>query len=237
MSARVVHVLCEGQTEQGFVEGVLKPYLMENGIAAVKSVLVTTNKKLNARGGVLSYSQVRRDLELMEKTSSDGGYERHILTTMIDFYALPNDFPGFEDSKRSNDRYVRVADLEKAFASDVADRRFIPYIQLHEFESLVFCGIDHLKDMYPDCGKGCVSLKKALACQPNPELINDGPGTAPSKRIIKAIEEESSTRYNYNKPKTGRYITGVVGIDALRSRCRHFDDWIKRLLNTCRGED
>lgn len=231
MSARIIHVLCEGQTEQGFVEDVLKLYLMQNGVTAVKSVLLTTNKKLNAKGGMLSYVQAKRDLELMEKTSIDGEYEKHILTTMFDLYALPDDFPGYDEEMKVNDRYVRVKNLEQAFASDIDDVRFVPYIQLHEFEALVFCGIQHLKDMYPDCEKGCKSLNKALELQPNPELINDGPETAPSKRIIKAIEEESTTHYSYNKPKTGRYITKLVGMDTLRSRCRHFDEWITRLLN------
>lgn len=230
MSGRIVHVLCEGQTEQGFVEAVLKPYLMNRGIEAVKSVLVTTNKKLNARGGMLSYVQAKRDLELMEKTSVDGEYEKHILTTMFDLYALPDDFPGYEDAMKVNDKYARVEKLEQAFASDINDMRFVPYVQLHEFEALVLCGIDRLKDMYSDCDKGYNSLSKALELQPNPELINDNPETAPSKRIIKAIEEESKTHYNYNKPKTGRYITENVGIDTLRSRCRHFDEWIVRLL-------
>lgn len=228
MSARIIHVLCEGQTEQGFVESVLKPYLLQNGIAAVKSVLLTTNKKLNARGGMLSYFQAKRDLELMEKTFVDGIYEKHILTTMFDFYALPDDFPGYTDAIKIPDKYARVNSLEQAFASDIKDMRFVPYIQLHEFEALVFCGIDRLKDVYPESAKGCKTLIKALENQPNPELINDGPETAPSKRIIKAIEEESD--YNYNKPKTGRYITSLVGIDTLRARCRHFDEWISRLV-------
>ena len=41
MRAKIIHVLCEGQTEQGFVENVLKPYLLTHGYAAVKSILVT----------------------------------------------------------------------------------------------------------------------------------------------------------------------------------------------------
>ena len=230
MSARIIHVLCEGQTEQGFVEGVLKPYLLQNGITAVKSVLITTNRKLNARGGMLSYLQSKQDLELMSKTLVDGEYEKHILTTMFDLYALPDDFPGYEDAMKLNDKYARVNTLERAFADEIIDKRFVPYIQLHEFEALVFCGINRLKDMYPDSEKGCRILFRALESQPNPELINDSPQTAPSKRIIKAIEEESETHYNYNKPKTGRYITGLLGIDTLRNRCRHFDEWIGRLL-------
>ena len=230
MSARIIHVLCEGQTEQGFVEGVLKPYLLQRGIKAVKSVLITTNRKLNARGGMLSFPQAKRDLELMSKTLVDGEYEKHILTTMFDLYALPDDFPGYEDAMKINDKYARVNCLERAFASEIKDKRFVPYIQLHEFEALVFCGIDRLKDMYPDSEKGCKILSMALESQSNPELIDDSPQTAPSKRIIKAIEEESETHYNYNKPKTGRYITESVGIDNLRDHCRHFNEWIERLL-------
>lgn len=54
MKMKIIHVLCEGQTEQGFVEHVLKPYLIANGVAAVKSVMVSTSRKKNARGGVVS---------------------------------------------------------------------------------------------------------------------------------------------------------------------------------------
>ena len=48
MKAKIIHILCEGQTEQGFVEEVLRPYLIDNGVTSVKSVIVSTNKKLNA---------------------------------------------------------------------------------------------------------------------------------------------------------------------------------------------
>lgn len=37
MKMKIIHVLCEGQTEQGFVNNVLKPYLIAKGIVAVKS--------------------------------------------------------------------------------------------------------------------------------------------------------------------------------------------------------
>lgn len=78
MSVKIVHVLCEGQTEQGFVEEVLKPYLMAKGITSVKSVLVTTNKKKNARGGLVTYQHAFDDLSIMLKSNTDGEYERHI---------------------------------------------------------------------------------------------------------------------------------------------------------------
>lgn len=230
MSSRIVHVLCEGQTEQGFVEEVLKPYLIRNGVTAVKSVLISTNRKLNARGGMLSYQQAARDLDLMMRASLDGEYEKHVFTTMFDLYALPSDFPEYADAMKTADRYSRVDKLEQAFVQDINSVRFIPYIQLHEFEALVFCGINFLKDLYPDSDKGCKRLQEVLDKQPNPELVNDSPATAPSKRIIRAIEEESGTRYNYDKPKTGKYVTDKVGMEILREKCRHFSDWVGKLL-------
>lgn len=92
MIEKIVHVLCEGQTEQGFVDDVLKPYLILKGITSVKSILVTINKKKNVRGGLVSYQHALDDLSIMIKSNIDGEYERHIFTTMFDLYALPNDF-------------------------------------------------------------------------------------------------------------------------------------------------
>lgn len=171
MKAKIIHVLCEGQTEQGFVEEVLRPYLQAQGVAGVKSILITTNKKKNARGGMLSYAQAVTDLELLRKMKMDGEYERHVFTTMFDLYALPDDFPGYEAAKAIGEPYARVAALETAFAEAINDSRFIPYIQLHEFEALLFCGIDYLAKRYPGCEKRCEQLKKDLEKTSNPELI------------------------------------------------------------------
>ena len=231
MKAKIVHVLCEGQTEQGFVEDVLRPYLQMHGVTGVKSILITTNKKKNARGGMLAYNQAVKDLKLLRETNPDGEYERHIFTTMFDLYALPNDFPGYEVAQNMGEPYTRVAVLEKAFAEAINDKRFIPYIQLHEFEALLFCGIEHLVKLYPGCEKRCEQLKKDLKKVGNPEFINNGLETAPSKRIIKAIEGNKKQYYRYNKPATGKDVTSSVGIDKLRAKCKHFDEWIEELIS------
>lgn len=231
MKAKIVHILCEGQTEQGFVAEVLRPYLLTHGVSGVKSTIVHTNRKKNARGGLLTYSQAATDLEVLCKTNSDGVYERHIITTMFDLYALPDDFPAYEASKVFVEPYRRVAALETAFSETINDRRFIPYIQLHEFEALLFCGIEHLEKHYPGSEKRCRQLMHDLEEAGNPELINNSPDTAPSKRIIRAIEGNRKQYYNYNKPVTGKAITKIIGIDRLRAQCRHFDEWIEKLVN------
>ncbi|MBP5777613.1 MAG: DUF4276 family protein [Prevotella sp.] len=231
MKAKIIHVLCEGQTEQGFVEEVLRPYLQNKGVTGVKSILITTNKKRNARGGMSTYKHVETDINLLRMTKQDNDYERHIFTTMFDLYALPDDFPGFMEASTIYDPYVRIKALEKAFSEAVGEKHFIPYIQLHEFEALLFCGINHLSKLYPGCEKRCEQLTKDLQKVGNPELIDNGPTTAPSKRIIKAIEGEKKIHYNYNKPTTGKSVTKEIGIDELRAKCPHFNEWVERLVN------
>jgi Domain of unknown function (DUF4276) len=56
----------------------------------------------------------------------------------------------------------------------------------------------------------------------NPENINDGPQTAPSKRI-KAVWS------GYQKTFHGPLIACDIGLDAIRKSCPHFNQWLERL--------
>jgi hypothetical protein len=225
MSTVILNVLCEGQTEERFVKEVLKPYLQDKGII-VKHRLLLTGKKKNVRGGMLGYEKVKNDLVTWIKQTVNKKSEQHYFTTMFDLYALPDDFPGWKDAMGKKDKYHQVQTVEEAFFQDIDHHCFIPYIQLHEFEALVFCGLDKLLVDYPKCQKGIKELKKTLSdYNNNPEEINNSPRTAPSKRIIEALKGE----YNYNKPKSGATVTKTIGIDGLRLQCRHFDEWIKKL--------
>ena len=213
------------------MNNVLKPYLIANGIVAVKSVLVCTNRQESACGGLVSFHKVVNDLNIMMKSNEDNNSERHVFTTMFDLYALPGDFPAYADAQQIIERYERVAAIEKAFSDSICSDRFIPYIQLHEFEALVLCGLDFLKKIYIGCDKQIEQLKSELNNVGNPELVNDGPDTAPSKRIIKAIEGGKKKLYSYDKPKSGKNVTQNVGIDRLREQCRHFNEWVGKLLS------
>jgi len=136
----------------------------------------------------------------------------------------PKDFPKYNESKKINDAYERVEFLEKAFADDIQDNRFIPYIQLYEFETLILSKPEELKIEYFERSKEISNLQKLLAEKVNPELINDNPETAPSKRIIKLIPE-------YDKVSVGAVIVGKIGIDFLKKTCSHFNGWIAKLEN------
>jgi len=222
----ILNILCEGQSEQQFVAKVLRPYLLPHNIVA-KPTLLITNRRLDARGGMIDYNQVKRDLGNLIKTSRDTEYEKHFFTTMFDLYALPEDFPGA--AIRQLNCYAKVDNIEKAFGQDVNFYRFIPYIELHEFETLVLCNIKRVITEYPLSKVQLEELDSTWRkeCDDNAELVNTSYDTAPSKRLIKAVGKH----YHYNKTRMASVVTSDKGVDALRIGCRHFNQWIETILN------
>lgn len=174
---------------------------------------------------MLSYAQAKRDLTILQKLHRDNNNEHHMFTTMFDYYALPDDFPGFDYSVKIQDVRKRISFLENKFAEDLGIDAFIPYIQLHEFEALLFVDITKLETDYPLSKVQVRKLKEETDMYGDPEMINNNPTTAPSKRIIKALE----LNYNYNKVQSGASITSLIGIDALLENCLHFREWIEQI--------
>lgn len=222
----ILHVLCEGQTEDRFVKDVLKNYLSDFTVICKHQILLTSKQK-NSYGGMLSFNQAKRDLELMMKQFQDNENEEHWFTTMFDYYRLPNDFPGYADE--INDVYSKIEHIEDQFSKEIDNKRFIPYLQLHEFESLVFADLDYLLNEFNTSqdkrlNKSIDKLKELLKKkEDNPELINTI--KAPSKYLIDALEPQ-----HYNKPKNGSSIVSKIGVPTLRKRCKHFNDWIEKIL-------
>lgn len=227
MKFTILHILCEGQTEERFVKEVLAPYLQRFGIYP-KAILLLTSKKKNARGGMLSYIQAKRDLTILLRRYRDNDNEHHVFTTMFDFYALPDDFPGYDEAHGIHDPRAQVDCLEKAFANDMDTGSFIPYIQLHEFEALLFVDIEKLKNEYPQAITQIQSLKLETDAYGDPEMINNSPETAPSKRIIKALAKH----YNYNKVQSGTAVTSAIGIERILKSCQHFNSWIESIRSS-----
>lgn len=94
----------------------------------------------------------------------------------------------------------------------------MPYLSLHEFEAPLFSNSDIMKEHFFD--HDATSLIQTTLQYPNPEMINGGEQTAPSKRILQCIPE-------YAKPIDGVAIAQKTGLDVLRAKCSHFDNWIK----------
>lgn len=215
-------ITVEGYTEQGFVKDVLAEHLADFGVNACARPVITGRDKRASRefrGGMTTYSRARDDVLSWIKEDRRREWR---FTTMFDLYALPDDFPGYTEARRLTDPYQRVRAVEGAMSADLAAYpSFFPYIQLHEFESLILADPQKLGPEYPD-REGEIAQLIALARDENPECINGGQDTAPSKRIKKLIPE-------YDKVTAGKLIAKGIGIKTLRERCRHFNEWLSRL--------
>ena len=214
----------EGQTEQGYVTRVLTAHLAKFGVQVMGAVLAASGRKHGhvSRGGGRRYQPMRKGLGnlLRQDARADARF-----TTMFDLYALHGGFPGWDEAEKQ--RHIpreRVLTLERAFAADVGDQRFIPHIQLYEFETILLCQPGYFALVYEDSGAGIAALKAAVAAAASPELVNDGETTAPSKRIISQFPQ-----YNGQKTTVGVELAECVGIDTTRSLCPHFDSWLKTL--------
>ena len=214
-----LHIIVEGQTEEAFVNSLLREHLAPLDISVyARCVLTSLKGGKKHRGGVVNYQKCLRDINQWLKQDR-GGDAR--FSTLFDLYRLPTDFPGYEEARRAQDPYDKVDILEKALGAAVDDRRFIPHLQLHEFEALLFCDPCQLTTQFDEREVEIKSLADTALKFGNPELINERPDRAPSKRIIAAIPE-----YEARKASAGPLVAQHVGLQKLRQQCRHFGEWV-----------
>jgi hypothetical protein len=216
-----LNLTVEGLTEQKFATEVMSPHLATFGVYLDKPRCTALGKKKGIvhRGGLDHYQACKNDILrwLKQEHGSDVRF-----STMIDLYALPCDFPGFEEANNIPNHIQRVIHLEKLLQEDIGDDRFIPYLHLHEYEALLFSDPTVLSRWYPQKEREVSRLVRLAAEFDSPESIdNDNP---PSKRIIHEIPE-----YSGAKPTAGPELTRIIGLPVLRSKCVHFNDWITKL--------
>ncbi len=220
-----LNVLCEGNAEQEFVEKILSPHLLEkNIITSAQRVYTKKDRNKITRGGVTKYKKIKDDLKFWFATESGNNIR---FTTFIDYYGIPEDFPGLHEEVRITSPYDRIKIMELRFAEDIShDYRFIPYIQLHEFEALLFVEPKRLNHLYFNRESEVDMLEQMLnaTMDQNPELINNNKETAPSKRILSLIPE-------YDKCAGANMLLSEVGLSNLRRSCKHFHEWIDKLEN------
>ncbi len=213
-----VHVLVEGQTEETFVKSVLQPHFNRHEIYLFPRLM----GKPGHRGGTGEYPRARRDIlaTLKQEPAS-------FCTTLFDYYGMPHSWPDREAARQKPSAEKPVA-IEKAIMADVIDElgqgfncaRFIPYVQMHEFEALLFSDPKLLADglELPD-DAATQSIRDQFG---SPEEINDSQQTAPSKRIM-------GLNAGYSKALDGIRISQNIGLNAMRAQCPHFNEWIGKL--------
>jgi hypothetical protein len=158
----------------------------------------------------MDYQRVEKDVRRLL-----GDTDAVAVTTFIDYYGLPSSFPGMT-SRPFGDPGQRVGHVEAEWENQIGDKRFHSYLMTHEFEALLFSKPDEIiAALYGRKGQ----LDGILASFSSPEEINEGPETAPSKRI------ESIFR-GYRKAVYGPLIASRIGLQVIREQCMHFDEWL-----------
>ncbi len=202
--------LVEGDSELSFVENMVIPYLygrVPNCDWSMNAQKITTNRKRNKKGGNISYQYFENEIKRLMVSDV-------WITTMLDFFRLPNDFPGFTaDGKH-------VDNIEKSLYDAIEYRRFIPYIQKYEFETVLFSSIAGFKFLLDD-DKQLSQIQKIFDKYSNPEDINGGSQTAPSKRL-EAI-------FPYRKTTDSELILSEMTMEIIIDKCPRFATWIKKI--------
>lgn len=209
-----VYILVEGQTEEAFLKEVMVAAYAAKGIY-LTPIIVSTSR--GYKGGLSSYAKVKRQIDKLCK--QDAGA---VVTTLFDFYALPQDFPG-QDSVAALGHasgLEKVLHLEHHLALAIECGNFIPNLVLHEFEALLLTDINAFAE-WTDNDAVLTPLRQVRLAS-EPEDINDSVLTAPSKRIMAAMT-------GYQKTVHGPLIASTIGLDAMRAACPHFDSWLAKL--------
>lgn len=221
-----INVIAEGRSELYFAKQTLNNYFNGARIIDSRCVLTGTDGRNNYehRGGMTSYDRAKADILRWLKEDKDA-----YVTTMFDFFRLPADFPGYAQAKglRDHEKAARLLEAElhkniREVFPEMPPERFIPYIQLHEFEALLYTDIKVLECEYltPQDRKALDKLYQETKTIP-PEQINHGEKTAPSKRLLDAV--------NYHKGSAPALWLELITVEQIIGKCPHFASWIDTL--------
>ncbi|WP_027848181.1 DUF4276 family protein [Marinospirillum minutulum] len=224
MTSLVINVVVEGPSERAFINSVVAPMLGSQGIYINASVVGRSGHK----GGNIKFDRMFTDIRNYLKQQNTT-----LVTTMIDYFRLDPDWPGMaEISKReAGGEKVELATkldiLQTATTKKLKEKlpdvkhlekRFIPYIQMHEFEALLFSSPSILANKIEITEE---KLQSIIRKYETPEHINTNPEYAPSKLITRLC-----TNYSYKKRRHGLMISQEIGLSLIRQKCKLFNNWL-----------
>lgn len=191
-----VGISVEGTTEERFVQMLLAPHLTAYNIHLTP---------INLRGNV-NLDRIRHELQGLT-------YSFDFVTTFYDFY-------GFKKLAASETKESLEEKILQSLEPKLQEK-LLPYIQMYEFEGLLFTDPQILATQLhdPSLNEWAQEILKTFGN--NPEQINNSPQTAPSKRL------EKKTRYR--KTTHGPDIAQNIGLEKLRLSCKGFDEWLEKL--------
>lgn len=197
-------IVVEGETEENFVAEVLTGHLRTFEVEPAPFLI-------DGRGGNVTVDRLAANM-------AKAVWSFDFVTSLVDFY-------GFSSRSAETPEALRQrisAAVDRRINRSWNQSRVFPYIQLYEFEGLLFSDVTAFARL-PITPDGAVeNLARIRARFPTPEDINDNPATAPSKRIASLIP-------GYNKKVNGPELAAAIGLDVIRAHCRRFSHWLSHL--------
>jgi hypothetical protein len=224
MNSVNIYVVVEGKTEQTFVKYVLAPAMAVNNVFMQAALI----GKPGHKGGDVRFDKAKGDIGMFLKQRPD-----IYITTMFDYFRIEPTWPGKAEVLRTLGGGTSLTSTEKAerlesetftqikglFPGHNVEERFIPYIEMHEFEAILFSNASILAEQI---GIDQSLIDAILEECGGPEDINDRAQTAPSKRL------QSLCGYD-RKVAMGKTISESIGIETIRSKCPHFNEWLTKI--------
>ena len=209
-------IICEGQTEQSFCKKILKDHLEQFDIEIEYPLISHSN------GGIVKWVHLKAQIESTLIINPE-----YYVTTFIDYYGMEyhHDFPNWNITLAQPVKSDRMDILEDGMLNDLTasmQQQFIPFVQLHEFEALVFSEYIKFEDYYEPREANYAALRAICTANPNPETINNSLLTAPSKRLELNIRR-------YDKVDHGVEICELIGLNTIRAKSPRFSKWIDDL--------
>lgn len=219
-----VYIVAEGETEKTFVREILASYMAEKGIYLFATLIGRAGHK----GGDIRFERAKADIENFLKQR-----QNIYVSTMFDYFRIDSDWPGMNDIRTKNKSGISLKSQDKAkiieeatydrILADIpgcnAENRFIPYIEMHEFEALLFSDAHILAEQ---TGITFSKIDEIIRQYSEPEEINDNPEQAPSRRLKYLCRQ-------YDKIDYGKNISEAIGIPTIRNKCPHFNEWLRKM--------
>ncbi|OPC25360.1 hypothetical protein BAX95_00155 [Elizabethkingia meningoseptica] len=207
-------IICEGHTEVRFCDQILKTHFANLNIEIEYPLIAYSG------GGIVPWVNLKNEIELHYSTNPD-----RFITTFIDYYGLYayHNFPEWAVAHAHADKGDIMDILEAGMLADLSvlsQGKFIPNILLHEFETLALSDHTAFSHYYDASEFNNAGL--AAICALDPETVNNGKATAPSKRLEANIP-------NYNKVSDGVELCKLIGLNNIRAKCPRFNIWITKL--------
>jgi hypothetical protein len=218
-----LYLTVEGQTEAAFATRVLVPHLASFNVFLNPPRFTGLHRRRRGRipqGGLLNtFRHALTDMRtwLKEDQSADARF-----SMMVDLYSLPNDFPAYAAGIARPTGKAKADALQESLAQHIADPRFIPYLQCHEFEALVLADPPRIGTIYDVPGGQLEALCQECGAYATPEEINLGQNSHPKRRIEQRVQ-------GYDENVAGPLLAEDIGLATLRERCPHFGAWLTRL--------